>query len=261
MRASARSWVLPGLFFLGLLLVWELAVRTGTVADYLLPAPSMIGSALVSHRWLFVQNAWETLKAVALGLAVALSAGLATGMVLFYSPLLERMIYPLLIISRNIPYYAIAPLLVVWFGFGLWPKVIVTALIAFFPIAVNTHDGLKSVDPDFVRLLRALGANRVQIFVKVRLPGALPLVLSGVKLGVVFAVVGALFGELVGGQRWTPEGIVGGLGYLMREAANRGALELAFGGLIWLSALSLVLFGGVVVLERYLLRWHVQERT
>jgi NitT/TauT family transport system permease protein len=257
----AREFALPIFFFATLLLVWEFAVRAGQIAEYLLPAPSAVWNALWLHQTLLFHNSWVTLQAVGLGLAFALVAGLVLGIVLFYSPLLERMIYPLLIVSRNIPYYAIAPLLVVWFGFGTLPKVIVAALIAFFPIVVNTHDGLKSVDLDLVKLLRALGANRFQIFAKVRFPGALPLLLSGLKLGAVFAVVGALFGELIGGQRWTPEGIIGGLGYLMRETANRGALDVAFAGLVCLSGLSLVLFGVVALLEKYLFRWRIHERT
>jgi len=258
---SIRDIALPALFFMALLLAWELAVRVGQIAEYLLPAPSAIGKALISHQLLLWQNAWATVQAVGLGLVLALGVGLAFGIMLFYSPLLERMIYPLLIISRNIPYYAVAPILIVWLGFGLLPKVIVGALIAFFPIVVNTHDGLKSVDPDLVKLLRALGASRLQIFFKVRFPAALPVILSGVKLGAVFTVVGALFGELIGGPRWTPGGIIGGLGYLMREAANRGALDISFAAMVWLSALSLALFGIVALLERYLLRWQTCERT
>ncbi|MBI1742796.1 ABC transporter permease [Candidatus Acetothermia bacterium] len=259
--ARYREFGMPTLFLLSLALIWEIAVRTGQIATYLLPAPSAIGSAMLLYRSLLVQNTLATLQSVGFGLLLALSTGLILGIALFYWPLLKSTLYPLLIASRNIPYYAIAPLLIVWFGLGFLPKVIVATLIAFFPIVVNTHDGLKAVDPDLVKLMQTLGASRFQILRKVRFPAALPLILSGVKLGAVFAVVGALFGELIGGQRWTPEGLIGGLGYLMREAANRGALDLAFAGMVWLSALSLALFGVVALLERYLLRWQISERA
>jgi ABC-type nitrate/sulfonate/bicarbonate transport system permease component len=258
-RVRELAWPVAFLLIFGL--TWETAVRTHQINRYLLPAPSEIAGALIVQNSLLWQNTQATLEALIFGLALALVTGLALGVVLFYSPLMERVIYPLMIVSRNIPYYAIAPLLVVWLGFEFWPKVIVAALIAFFPLVVNTHDGLKSVDPDLIRLMRALGAGRWQIFWKVRLPASLPLVLSGLKLGSVFAVVGVLFGELIGGQRWTAAGIIGGLGYLMREAANRGALDLAFAAMAWLSLISLVLFGSVSMLERYLLRWQMVEKA
>lgn len=251
---------------LGLLLViffgWEAIVRQWNIPDYLLPAPAQILQAILANFELLWLNTGITFMAVALGFLVSLASGLALGIAIFYSPTLERAVYPLLIASRNVPLFAIAPLLVVWMGFGLPPKVAVAVLIAFFPIVVNTYDGLRSVDNDLINLMRTLQASRWQILRKIRLPGALPFLASGVKLGWVYSVLGAVFAEMiVGGQVWTSSGVIaGGLGYWIRNATNFGHLDLAFALIFWLSGLSLALFGLLVLIERHLLRWQQVER-
>lgn len=252
---------------LGLLLLffasWEGAIRAFHIPDYLLPAPGAIFQAISARFDLLWQNTSVTLEAIALGFAISLVSGLALGILIFYSPTLEKALYPLLIASRNVPLFTIAPLLVVWLGFDLLPKIALAVIIAFFPIVVNTYDGLRAVDPDLVNLMRTLQANRWQILQKVRLPGALPFIFSGVKLGLVYSVLGAIFAEMVvGGQKWTPSGdIPGGLGYWIRNATNFGHLDLAFAMVFWLAGLSLILFGLVVLLERWMLRWRRVERV
>jgi ABC-type nitrate/sulfonate/bicarbonate transport system permease component len=252
---------------LGLLLFffagWEGVVRAFHISDYLLPAPSEIFKALLARFDLLWQNTGVTLSAIAWGFAISLISGLALGIAIFYSRTLERALYPLLIASRNVPLFTIAPLLVVWLGFDLLPKIALAVIIAFFPIVVNTYDGLRAVDPDLVSLMRTLQAGRWQILKKVRLPGALPFIFSGVKLGLVYSVLGAVFAEMVvGGQKWTPSGeTLGGLGYWIRNATNFGHLDLAFAMIFWLAGLSLALFGLVLWLERWMLRWQHVERV
>ena len=246
---------------LGLLLaffaLWEGAVRLLRIPEYLLPAPSAALTALLEQGAALWVGTAVTFASALLGFGLAALAGLGLGVAIFHSPTLERGLYPLLIASRNVPLFAIAPLLVVWLGFGLPPKVALGAFIAFFPVVVATVDGLKAVDPDYVALLRVLGASRWRTFWTVRLPGALPAVFSGLKLGLVYAVLGAVFAEMVvGGQVWSPHGpAAGGLGYWIRVATNFGRLDEAFALVFWLSAGSLLLFGLLVLVERRALRW------
>lgn len=247
------------LFFAG----WEGAIRAFHVPDYLLPAPSEVFQAILTRFDLLWKNTGVTLEAIAWGFALSLLSGLALALAIFYSRTLERALYPLLIASRNVPLFTIAPLLVVWLGFDLLPKIALAVIIAFFPIVVNTYDGLRAVDPDLVNLMRTFQAGRWQILKKVRLPAALPFIFSGVKLGLVYSVLGAVFAEMVvGGQKWTPSGeTIGGLGYWIRHATNFGHLDLAFALIFWLAGLSLTLFGLVVLLERRMLRWRHVETT
>lgn len=258
LKALAPPLGLLLLFFLG----WEALVRAFHVPQYLLPAPCQILGIIPARFGLIIENTGVTFVAIALGFAISLVSGVALGIVIFYSRTLERALYPLLIASRNVPLFAIAPLLVVWLGFGLPPKVAVAVLIAFFPIVVNTYDGLRVVDQDLVDLLRTLEARRWQILTKVRLPGALPFIASGVKLGLVYSVLGAVFAEMVvGGQVWKASGgTAGGLGYWIRNATNFGHLDLAFALVFWLAALSLALFGLAVVWERRMLRWQRAQK-
>jgi len=229
------------------LLAWEGGVRLFHLPDYLLPPPSQILSLLGTHPKLLLHHAGVTMTEVALGFLIGFVSGVLLGIVLFSSPLLERAVYPLLILSQNIPVFAIAPLLVVWLGYGLWPKVVVAALIVFFPIVVNTFDGLKSVDPDLVRLMEVMEAKRGQILLKVRLPAALPFIFSGTKLGLIYSVIGAVIGEWVGAKA--------GLGYLMLYANRLVQVDLLFAAILVLSALGIGLFGTAVMLERALMPW------
>jgi ABC-type nitrate/sulfonate/bicarbonate transport system permease component len=166
---------------------------------------------------------------------------------LFYSKPLERLLYPWLVASQAVPVFAIAPLLVLWFGLGLGPKVATVALIAFFPIVVSAVDGLRGVDPDLVRLFRAMEASEWQTFRKLRLPAALPQLLSGLKIGAAVGPIGAVFGEWISSTA--------GLGYVMFVANAQLNLEKLFAALMGLAVLGLGLFGSVSLLERILLRW------
>jgi putative hydroxymethylpyrimidine transport system permease protein len=251
MRASRV--LLPLLIVLALLGLWELASKSGFMADVLnvedfqVPAPSDIASAGWENRSLLLDNAWVTLKEVLLGLLCAAAAGFAFAVLLHLSGLLRRATYPLLIGTQAIPISVVAPILVVWFGFGIGPKLAIVALICFFPITVNTLDGLRSVDPEAIKMMRTLDGSRLQILGRVELPASLPFAFSGAKIAVAVGVIGAVFGE------WA--GATSGLGWLVLQ--DNAQLETArlFAGVFLLAAMAVALFGAIALLQRAVVRW------
>ncbi len=252
MKWGWREYLPPALLILLLLVIWELCVGAFVIPIYLLPAPSQIFAQMAQSYELLLAHAGITLLEVALGFSLALVFAFSLALLLFYSPMLERAFYPWLILSQNIPVFALAPLLVIWFGFGIWPKVLVAALVVFFPMVVNTLDGLKSTDADWVHLLQIMGASRWQILKKIRIPSAFPFVFSGAKVGITFSVMGAVIGEWIGGQQ--------GLGYLMNQQKTLLHTDLVFAAIFWLAALAIALFVLVSWLERIVMPYRKPER-
>jgi ABC-type nitrate/sulfonate/bicarbonate transport system permease component len=247
------SWLPAALIVLVLLGVWEGYVRLWAVPKWLLPAPSVIALTLVASREVLLDHTLVTLLEVVVGFALALLGGvvLACGMAL--SRTLERALYPFVIASQMVPIIVIAPLLLIWVGYGLAPKVIVVALTAFFPIVVNMVDGLKSVDPDVVNLLRTMGASRWQIFVKVQVPTSLPFLFSGLRVAMAVSVIGAIIGEWVGSSQ--------GLGYLMIRSKPQFLTERVFAAIVLLSVMGMALFVLVGVVEKLAIPWwHNEQR-
>ena len=169
-----------------------------------------------------------------------------------YSRIMERAVYPFVIASQTVPVIVIAPLLLIWIGYGIWPKVIVVVLISFFPIVVNTVDGLKSADPDMLNMMRTLGASRWQLFSKVQAPSSVPFLFSGVRVAIAVSVIGAVIGEWVGASA--------GLGYLMTRSAPQFLTDRVFAAIFLLSVMGITLFALVVVAERYAVPWRRRER-
>lgn len=239
---------MPSTLLLGCCLaVWELWVRWDDTPRWFLPAPSHIARTMVHDRSLLLDNSWVTLREVLTGFAVAVVAGVVIAVAIDSSRIVARVLYPIVITSQAIPIVALAPLLLIWFGHGMMPKVIVTALIAFFPIAVNTVDGLRAADREQIDLLRTLGADRWNIFRFVTFPGALPYLFSGARIGISVAVIGAVFGELVGSQE--------GLGHLMTLSSANLRTDRVFACVALLSLMAIVLFGAVTLIERVVLPW------
>jgi ABC-type nitrate/sulfonate/bicarbonate transport system permease component len=236
-----------------LLGAWQVAASSGAIAsalhleDFLVPSPSEIATVLWEDRSLLADNAWVTLKEIVLGFACALAAGLAFAVVLHLSPTLRRAFYPLIVASQTVPVIVVAPILVVWFGYGIGPKLAIIALICFFPITVNTLDGLRSVDPEAQKMMRSLDASRLATFRRLEAPTALPYVFSGAKIAVAVAVIGAVFGEWSGSSE--------GLGYLMQ--LDNGRLETArmFASVAILSAFAIGLFALLALAERRVVSW------
>ena len=231
---------------------WEASVRLADVAEWLLPPPSKIFAELYNSRDLLWTHTLVTLQEVLLGFAVALGAGVVLALGIAFSRLIQRSLYPFVIASQTIPIIAIAPLLLIWVGYGIMPKVIVVALIAFFPIVVNMVDGLKAVDPDMVSMMRTFGASRWQVFTKLQVPTSLPYLFSGVKIAVAVSVIGAVIGEWVGASR--------GLGYLMTRSIPQFQTDRVFAAIFILSVMGIVLFLVAALAEKIALPWHHTER-
>ena len=251
--SRARSLLPAGAVLVGLLAAWELAARTGVLAslfsieDFLVPSPSEIAEALWSDRELLAEDAWVTLREVVLGFGLALAAGLSFAVLIHLSETARRALYPLLVASQTIPIVVLAPILVVILGFGIGPKLVIVALICFFPITVNTLDGLRSVDPDLIKMMRTLGAGRLQILRRAEAPSALPYAFSGAKIAVAVAVIGAVFAEFSGSDS--------GLGHLIEIANSQLLTARAFAAVVVLSAMAIGLFGLLSLLERKVVFW------
>jgi putative hydroxymethylpyrimidine transport system permease protein len=230
---------------------WEILSSALQIEDFLVPAPSDIASALWTDRSLLAEDAWVTLQEVVLGFALAVAAGLGFAVVLHLSDTLRQALYPLLVASQTVPIIVIAPILVVWFGFGIGPKLAIIALICFFPITVNTLDGLRSVNPELVKLMRTLDASRAQILWRVEAPSALPFAFSGAKIAVAVAVIGAVFGEWAGSDS--------GLGHLMLQASAQLLTARLFAAVVVLSAFAIGLFALLSLIERRVVTWSPSE--
>lgn len=242
-----RRWAAPGSLLLLLAIVWEIWVRWREVPRWFLPPPSAIAETLVTDRALLLRHAGVTLSEVLLGFTLALVTGVALGAAIEASSVVERAVYPLVIASQTIPVIALAPLFLIWFGYGLLPKVLITALIGFFPIAVNTVDGLRQTDSDILDLFRSLGASRWTQFRLAKLPSALPFIFSGAKIAVAVCVIGAVFGELFGSSQ--------GLGYLLDRSMSQFLTARVFASIALLSVMGVLLFALVALVERLMTPW------
>ena len=242
----------PVAVILTLVALWELVVWAVAVPKWILPAPSAIWQAFWETRALIGVHVGQTLLEVVIGIGVAVSTGVAVAAALDFSPWLRRGIYPLLVFSQTVPILALAPLLIIWFGFGIVPKVIVVTLFCFFPIAINTSDGLTATEPELIDLFRSMGATWPQIWQKVRLPAAAPYFFSGMKIAATYSVAGAVVGEWVGAKQ--------GLGiYLLRSSAAFKTAQV-FSTIAIISFLSILLFLTVFVIERTMMPWYFEER-
>ena len=229
-----------------LLVLWQAAIHLFNVPDYLLPAPTEIVSAL--GDWSILGGAtWVTLQEVIYGFAIALVAGVVIAVALHASPLLRRAIYPLLIGSQTVPIIVIGPILVVVLGYNILPKLIIVALICFFPIVVNTLDGLGSVSEDYVLMMRTLDASRLAIFRRVEFPACLPMMFTGIRIAVTYAAIGAVVGEWAGSTN--------GLGYVMLEAEPNLQIARIFAVIVILTGISIVLFTLVSIVQRLVIPW------
>ena len=250
--------LLPAAVILALLGLWELAARWDLIADaldikpFLIPAPTDVAQSLWDDRELLATDAWVTIQEVLLGFAIAVVVGFAFAIALHLSDALRRAVYPLLVASQTVPVIAIAPILVVWLGFGIGPKLAIIALVCFFPITVNTLDGLRSVDPELPRMMRTLDASRSRTLTRVEIPSALPFLISGAKIAAAISVIGAVFGEWSGADE--------GLGHLILVAQGQLQTARVFAAVFVLSVLAMALFGGLALAERRLAWWGPRAR-
>lgn len=236
----------------GLLLVWELAIWLFDIQRFLLPRPGDVLSTLWSSRITLLDEGWVSLQESVWGFLLAVGIAIPIAILITFSKLASRTIYPVLVISQVVPKVAVAPLLVVWMGFGLTPKILLAFLVAFFPIVVNTATGLGSIEPKMIDLARSMGASTWQTFVHFRLPSSLPVFFAGLKVGVTFAVIGALVGEFVGAGS--------GLGHLTVVAMGSLNTELVFAAIIVMAMIGVALYAVIEMLERIFVPWSRSRR-
>ena len=249
-----RRWLLPLLAILVLLGIWELYVKADNVSSLILPSPIDVVRALVDDRGTLWHNLKPTAEEMFLGLAVGTTFAVLLAAAMHFSGIVLNASYPLVVASQAIPIPIVAPLLVVWLGFGLLPKLIVVALVSFFPIVVTTLSALAAVDPDLVKLMRTFDAGRWQTFRRVELPSALPGLFSGARIAVVFSVIAAILAEQAGATS--------GLGYLLTVTIANLETAEAFASVFVLAAFAILLFALLTFAERRALPWvHRQRET
>jgi ABC-type nitrate/sulfonate/bicarbonate transport system permease component len=248
-----RRWLAPAALLAALIGIWQVAASTGAIADalslerYLVPSPVEIAESLWDNRSLLAENAWVTLREMVFGIFCAIVVGIGFAIVMHRWQVMRDAAYPVIIASQTVPVLVIAPILTVWFGYGIAPKVVIIALVCFFPLTVNALDGLRAVEPDAVKMMRSLDASRWQLFRRVESPTALPRVFTGTKIAVVIAPIGAVFAEWAGSSA--------GLGHLIQSDSANFEVARQFATTAVLAALALALMGLTVLAEHRVIRW------
>lgn len=243
---SWNGW--PPVFVVAVVLVtWQAATALFDIPKWMLPSPL----AIVQEAWSIYPrltvHTWASIKIALSGFAIGVSFGLLLAFALHLVPKLKQGVYPLIILSQNVPIIALAPLLVLWFGFGLLPKIIIITLVCFFPIAVSMLDGFLQTDRTLLNYMRMAGASRRQIFFKLELPNSLPYLFSGLKISATYSVMGAVIAEWLGAQE--------GLGTFMTLSASSFRTDRVFVAIFIIMVMSLVLFGFILLLEKWFIRW------
>ncbi len=245
MAGRGLSRLLPSLIvFAAVLVAWQAAGTLFGVREYLLPGPLAVAGALANFSVPWHRHLWVTTLEILGGFALAGAAGVALGIAVAWSPLAARALLPFLVFVNTLPKVAVAPLFLLWLGYGILPNVLIAALIGFFPVVINTAVGLTQVDEELLDLGRAFGAPTWKVFLTIRLPNALPYVLSALKVTATAAVVGAIVGEFVASQA--------GLGMVIVNAQTNLNTPVAFAALVWISVVGLLLYGAVGLAAR---RW------
>ena len=248
-----RRWGPPLLLVAALLVAWEAYCRLAGVSPVVLPAPSRILDQLWTFRGDAVRHTLPTLTETATGLAVSVVVSVAAAVLMDRFETARRALAPLLVASQTVPVVAIAPLLVLWFGFGLAPKILIVVLVTFFPVTIALLDGFAAASGEATDLLRSFGAGRGQLFRKLRWPAALPSFFTGLRIAATYGVIGAVFGEYVGAYE--------GLGIWMQLSQNAFRTDLVFAAILLAAVLSVTLFGLVIVLERLVIHWYPASRA
>ncbi|MBI3079665.1 MAG: ABC transporter permease [Deltaproteobacteria bacterium] len=237
---------------IGVLLLWQAATALLTIPPYILPSPLKILLRMGQRAGLLLGHTWVTTYEILLGYACSLVLGGAFAVLVVVSPTLDRALMPLFLLSQTVSKIAIAPLFVIWLGFGLPPKIAVSFLISFFPVFISTATGLKAVEADMLDLIRSMSPKPWHVFTKVRIPAALPFFFSGARIAMPFATIGAIVGEWIASDR--------GLGYYLLVAQGDLDTPLLFATILVISAVGAILYAAISKAERALLPWHVAVR-
>jgi len=245
-----HNYLMPLCIIVGLLIAWQILCSSFKIPVWLLPAPSRIYVNTMKLIKVLPLHTWVTLYETIAGFVLALAIGLLLAVMIVYSSILRNTIYPILLVFQSVPKVAIAPLFLIWIGYGELSKILIAAIVAFFPIVVNTATGLNSVEPEMLELTHSLHATKLQVFFKLRFPWALPHIFSGMKVAITLAVIGAVIGEFVGSSK--------GLGYLILAASAEMNTALIFGVMIILSVLGIVTFSAIDLLEKWICPWYIE---
>ena len=247
-----RSWLIVVLIFAGLFLLWEYAVKLFGIKEYLLPPPSKIWVEFLKRQGTVMSAAWVTTTEIIGGYVLAIVVSIPLAMVIAFSRWAERTVYPVIVFLQIIPKIAIAPLFIIWFGFGLVPKLLIVFLLCFFPIVVASVAGFKSVDPDVMDFARSTGASPIRMFFKIRLPQAMPEIFTGLKIGAASSATAAVVAEFVASDR--------GLGYLLQQYNGQLETPMVFAIIVLLSVIGLAIYYLIELIERLVIPWHVSHR-
>jgi NitT/TauT family transport system permease protein len=254
--ASVDRWRKPVFIALGLggvIAFWEACVYALSIKPFLLPAPSLVMRQLV-RRWdVIIDAAMFTAQSMLIGFLASVVIGVLLALIVASSRKLEELVYPVLVFLQIVPKIAIAPLFLIWIGYGLTSKVLIVFLLSFFPVLVSSISAFKSVDPEIMDLARSTGARRWRIFFMVRLPHALPTLFTGIKVAAALSATAAVVAEFVASDR--------GLGYKIQEYTNNFDTPMTFGAILVLCVMGLLLYGAVEIAERFAIPWHVSRRA
>lgn len=251
-KKNLRRLISVTIFFVVVFIAWEYLVIFLNIPRYVLPTPSGIGISFIENSELLYHNTWETVYETILGFGVAIVVGIGVAIVVVSSKSARDAIYPFLVALNALPKIVVAPLLVLWLGFGAISKVVLAFITAFFPIVINTATGLGEIDPDMIYLLNSMKATNRQIFTKIRLPHSLPYMFDGFRISITLCVVGAIIGEFVGATK--------GLGYLILICTNQIRTELAFAAMVIIVLVSFSLFALIDLVDKRLIKWRPSKR-
>lgn len=250
---SIENKVIPAVFFALLLIVWQFTVDLGVIPRFILPTPMDISRTLIKILPDIYHHIAVTLTEAFAGFAAAIILALILAILMDSIKVVRKAIYPILVISQTVPIVALAPLFVIWFGFGMLPKIVVVVLVCFFPIVINLLDGLASVDRDVISLMKSMKANRLQIFRLVKFPAAMVSFFSGLRIAATYSIMGAVIGEWLGGKA--------GLGIYMLRVKNSFALDKTFAVIVIIVVLSMMVFYAIKLIQRILMPWSFEANN
>ena len=255
--ASLGLWLrrraAPLVVFALLFLIWEFAVHLTGVKEYLLPPPSKVWTEFLKRYPTVMEGAWVTTQEIIAGYLLAIVVSIPLALTVAYSRFVENAFYPVVVFLQIIPKIAIAPLFIIWFGFGFTPKLLLVFLLSFFPIVVASIAGFKAVDPEIMDFARTTGASGWKMFFKIRLPQALPDIFTGLKVGAALSATAAVVAEFVASDR--------GLGYLLLQYNGNLDTPMVFAIIVLLSLIGLAVYYVVEIIERITIPWHVSQQT
>ncbi len=247
---NTENNILPGAFIIFLLSLWEIVIRSFDIPKYILPSPSAIVKALYVNRAILLEHTKITVIEAGVGFIFAILFAVILAAIMNKSKLLKDMIYPILVISQTVPIIALAPLFMIWLGFGILPKIVIVVLVCFFPITISVTEGLETVDQDMINLMKVMKASPREIFFKVQLPATLPTFFSGLKIAATYSIMGAVIGEWVGAKS--------GLGVYMTRAMSSFKTDALFADILIIVVLSILVFKVIEYIGKVIMPWNTK---